>query len=130
MRAGSADISLVVAGTRCRINFYRTIRGLAMATRLLASSVGDLRACNLLPDLRRLVAAPTGLVSLFGPTGSGKSTTLAALIEEVNASRAQNIITLESPLEYVYTKPPLLHPAAGDTHSFAEFRAGDRRCPA
>jgi twitching motility protein PilT len=100
---GSADISLVVAGTRCRINFYRTIRGLAMATRLLASSVGDLRACNLLPDLRRLVAAPTGLVIVSGPTGSGKSTTLAALIEEVNASRAQNIITLESPLEYVYT---------------------------
>ena len=100
---GSADISLVVAGTRCRINFYRTIRGLAMATRLLASSVGDLRACNLHPDLRRLVAAPTGLVIVSGPTGSGKSTTLAALIEEVNAARAQNIITLESPLEYVYT---------------------------
>jgi twitching motility protein PilT len=100
---GSADISLVVAGTRCRINFYRTIRGLAMATRLLASAVGDLRACNLHPDLRRLVAAPTGLVIVSGPTGSGKSTTLAALIEEVNTSRAQNIITLESPLEYVYT---------------------------
>jgi twitching motility protein PilT len=100
---GSADISLVVAGTRCRINFYRTIRGLAMATRLLPSSVGDLRASNLHPDLRRLVAAPTGLVIVSGPTGSGKSTTLAALIEEVNAARAQNIITLESPLEYVYT---------------------------
>src|SRR5271170_804522 len=100
---GSADISLVVAGTRCRINFYRTIRGLAMATRLLASSVGDLRACNLHPDLRRLVAAPTGLVIVSGPTGSGKSTTLAALIEEANVARAQNIITLESPLEYVYT---------------------------
>jgi twitching motility protein PilT len=100
---GSADISLVVAGTRCRINFYRTIRGLAMATRLLTSSVGDLRACNLHPDLRRLVATPTGLVIVSGPTGSGKSTTLAALIEEVNIARAQNIITLESPLEYVYT---------------------------
>ena len=100
---GSADISLVVAGTRCRINFYKTIRGLAMAVRLLASSVGDLRACNLHPDLRRLVAAPTGLVMVSGPTGCGKSTTLAALLEEVNASRAQNIITLESPLEYVFT---------------------------
>ena len=100
---GSADISLVVAGTRCRINFYRTIRGLAMATRLLVSSVGDLRACNLHPDLRRLVSVPTGLVIVSGPTGCGKSTTLAALLEEVNTSRAQNIITLESPLEYVYT---------------------------
>lgn len=100
---GSADISLVVAGIRCRINFYRTIRGLAVAVRLLAPAVGDLRACNLHPELRRLVAAPTGLVIVSGPTGSGKSTTLAALIEEVNASRAQNIITLESPLEYVYS---------------------------
>jgi twitching motility protein PilT len=100
---GSADISLVVAGTRCRINFYRTIRGLAMATRLLSSAVGDLRACNLHPDLRRLVSAPTGLVIVSGPTGCGKSTTLAALLEEVNLARAQNIITLESPLEYVYT---------------------------
>ena len=100
---GSADISLVVAGTRCRINFYRTIRGLALATRLLVSSVGDLRSCNLHPDLRRLVSVPTGLVIVSGPTGSGKSTTLAALLEEVNLARAQNIITLESPLEYVYT---------------------------
>jgi twitching motility protein PilT len=100
---GSADISVVVAGTRCRINLYRTIRGLAMATRLLVSSVGDLRSCNLHPDLRRLVSVPTGLVIVSGPTGSGNSTTLAALLEEVNISRAQNIITLESPLEYVYT---------------------------
>ena len=100
---GSADVSLVIAGTRCRINVYRTIRGLALAVRLLAPSVGDLRACNLHPELRRLVAAPTGLVIVSGPTGCGKSTTLAALLEEVNGSRAHNIITLESPLEYVFT---------------------------
>jgi len=100
---GSADVSVVVGGTRCRINVYKTIRGLAIAVRLLSPSVGDLRACNLHPELRRLVAAPTGLVIVSGPTGCGKSTTLAALLEEVNGSRAQNIITLESPLEYVFT---------------------------
>src|SRR6185312_10376220 len=100
---GSADVSVVVGGTRCRINVYKTIRGLALAVRLLSSSVGDLHACNLHPELRRLVAAPTGLVIVSGPTGCGKSTTLAALLEEVNGSRAQNIITLESPLEYVFT---------------------------
>ncbi len=99
---GSADVSVVVGGTRCRINAYKTIRGLALAVRLLSPSVGDLRACNLHPDLRRLIAAPTGLVIVSGPTGSGKSTTLAALLEEVNGSRAHNIITLESPLEYVF----------------------------
>jgi twitching motility protein PilT len=99
---GSADVSIVVGGTRCRINAFKTIRGLALAVRLLSSSVGDLRACNLHPELRRLITAPTGLVIVSGPTGCGKSTTLAALLEEVNGSRAQNIITLESPLEYVF----------------------------
>ena len=100
---GSADISLEVAGTRCRINFFRTIRGVALAVRLLAPSIKDLRSCNLHPDLRRLTEPTTGLVVISGPTGSGKSTTLAALIEEINATQARNIITLESPLEYVHT---------------------------
>jgi twitching motility protein PilT len=100
---GSADVSLEVAGTRCRVNFFRTIRGIALAVRLLSPSIRDLRSCNLHPDLRRLVEPTTGLVIISGPTGSGKSTTLAALIEEINATRSRNIITLESPLEYVYT---------------------------
>jgi twitching motility protein PilT len=100
---GSADVSLAVSGIRCRINVYRTIRGLAIAIRLLTPSVNGLRACNLHPDLRKLVDATTGLVVVSGPTGSGKSTTLAALIEEVNTARARNIITLESPLEYVFS---------------------------
>ena len=100
---GSADISVQVAGTRCRVNLFRTIRGIAFAVRLLAPSIRDLRSCNLHPDLRRLTEPTTGLVVISGPTGSGKSTTLAALIEEINATQARNIITLESPLEYVYT---------------------------
>jgi twitching motility protein PilT len=100
---GSADISMPVGGVRCRINVYRTIRGVAIALRLLTPSISGLRACNLHPDLRKLVDATTGLVVISGPTGSGKSTTLAALIEEVNTSRARNIITLESPLEYVFS---------------------------
>src|SRR5882757_11584202 len=99
---GSADISMAIGGVRCRINVYRTIRGLAIAVRLLSPAVSGLRACNLHPDLRRLVDATTGLIVVSGPTGSGKSTTLAALVEEVNTSRARNIITLESPLEYVF----------------------------
>jgi twitching motility protein PilT len=99
---GSADVSVSIAQLRCRINLYQTVRGIAMAIRLLAPSVKDLRACNLHSDLRRLIEAQTGLVIICGPTGSGKSTTLAALIEEINGSRARNILTLESPLEYVY----------------------------
>jgi twitching motility protein PilT len=100
---GSADVSLVASGMRCRVSLYRTIRGIAMAVRLLAPSVNDLRSCNLHPDLRKLIEATAGLAVISGPTGSGKSTTLAALIEELNTSRPRNIITLESPLEYVFT---------------------------
>jgi twitching motility protein PilT len=98
---GSADISLTISGSRCRASFFRTVRGIAIAIRLLAPSVKDLSACNLHPDFRKLIDAATGLVIISGPTGSGKSTTLAALIEEINASRAHNIVTLESPLEYI-----------------------------
>ena len=98
---GSADISVAIAGTRCRASFFQTVRGIAVAIRLLAPSVKDLRACNLHPDLRRLIEASTGLAIVSGPTGSGKSTTLAALIEEINDSKARHIVTLESPLEYL-----------------------------
>jgi twitching motility protein PilT len=100
---GSADVSVEVAGTRCRINAFRTVRGIALAVRLLAPAISDLRSCNLHPDLRRLIEPTSGLVVISGPTGSGKSTTLAALIEEINATQARNIVTLESPLEYMHT---------------------------
>jgi twitching motility protein PilT len=99
---GSADVSIRIAGAQCRINVFRTVRGIAMAVRLLTSSVDSLRACNLHPDLRKLIDARTGLIVVSGPKGSGKSTTLAALIGELNASCARNIITIESPLEYLF----------------------------
>jgi twitching motility protein PilT len=100
---GSADVSMAVGGIRCRINVYRTMRGIAIAVRLLTPAVSGLRACNLHPDLSRLIDATTGLIVVSGPTGSGKSTTLAALIEEINTGRARNIISRESPLEYVFS---------------------------
>jgi twitching motility protein PilT len=103
LERGSADVSVAIAGLRCRVNLYRTVRGIAIAIRLLTPAVNGLRACNLHPDLRQLTEASTGLVVISGPTGSGKSTTLAALIEEINTSRARHIITLESPLEYVFS---------------------------
>ncbi|HMK84925.1 MAG TPA: ATPase, T2SS/T4P/T4SS family [Steroidobacteraceae bacterium] len=99
---GSADISEAVGGMRLRANFYQTVRGIAIAIRLLAPAVKDLRACNLHRDFRRFTEALSGLVLIAGPTGSGKSTTLAALIEEINSTRARNIITLESPIEYLF----------------------------
>jgi twitching motility protein PilT len=100
---GSADLSRTVAGVRCRINLFQTVRGIAMAIRLLSSFQNNLRACNLHPELKRLTEPTTGLILLSGPTGSGKSTTLAALIEEINTSSARNIIAVESPIEFIFT---------------------------
>jgi twitching motility protein PilT len=100
---GSADLSRTIAGVRCRINIFQTVRGVALAVRLLSSFQNNLRACNLHPDLKRLIDVTTGLVVVSGPTGSGKSTTLAALVEEINASSARNVIALESPIEFLFT---------------------------
>jgi twitching motility protein PilT len=100
---GSADLSRTLAGVRCRINVFQTIRGIAMAIRLLSSFQNNLRACNLHPELKRLTDVTTGLIVLSGPTGSGKSTTLAALIEEINSSSARHIISIESPIEFLFT---------------------------
>jgi twitching motility protein PilT len=102
-KQGSADHSTTYDGIRCRVNVYRTVRGTGLAIRLLATTIKDLRNCNLHPDLADLVEARTGLVIVSGPTGSGKSTTLAALIEEINARRARHVIALDSPIEYLYS---------------------------
>jgi twitching motility protein PilT len=100
---GSADLSRTIAGVRCRLNIFQTIRGVAMAVRLLSSFQNNLRSCNLHPELKKLSEASTGLLVISGPTGSGKSTTLAALVEEINTSSARNIIAIESPIEYIFT---------------------------
>jgi twitching motility protein PilT len=100
---GSADLSRVLAGQRCRLNVFRTSRGVAFAIRLLTSSNATLKSLNLHPDLVRLVRPTHGLVLVCGPTGAGKSSTLAALLQEINLSEARHLITVESPVEYALT---------------------------
>jgi twitching motility protein PilT len=98
---GSADLARVVAGVRCRINVLQTARGVGFAVRLLAPFSATLKKLNLHPSLRKLIERQHGLVLVCGPTGSGKSTTLAALLQEVNLSESRHIVTIESPIEYV-----------------------------
>ncbi len=100
---GSADLSRVVGGQRCRINVLRTSRGVGFAIRLLSSSQATLRSLNLHPDLARLVRPTHGLVLVCGPTGAGKTSTLAALLQEVNLHEPRHIITIEAPVEYSLT---------------------------
>jgi twitching motility protein PilT len=98
----SYDLSRTIQGVRCRINILQTMRGVGFAVRLLASFQASLETLNLHPDLKKLVTSTHGLVLMSGPTGSGKSSTLAALLQEINLTDARHIVTVESPIEYTF----------------------------
>ena len=98
----SYDLSKTVRGVRCRINVLQSSRGVGMAIRLLAAFQATVEKLNLLPDLKKLVKNNHGLILICGPTGSGKSSTLAALIQEINLSETRHIVTVESPIEYTF----------------------------
>lgn len=98
----SADVGRELAGVRCRINAAATSRGWGLAVRLLARQPLGLAALNLLPDLGRLVEHTHGLVIVSGPTGCGKSSTLAGLVHEINRRRTCHVLTLEQPVEALH----------------------------
>jgi twitching motility protein PilT len=98
----SFDLSRNMDGIRCRVNIMQTSRGVGMAVRLLMGFTATVDKLNLHPDIRKLIANNNGLVLISGPTGSGKSSTMAALIQEVNLSETRHVVTIESPIEYVF----------------------------
>jgi twitching motility protein PilT len=98
----SFDLSRTIRGVRCRINILHTSRGVGLAIRLLSPFQATLEKLNLHPDLRKLVKNTHGLILVSGPTGCGKSSTLAALIQEINLTETRHIVTVESPIEYSF----------------------------
>jgi twitching motility protein PilT len=98
----SMDLSRKMEGVRCRINVFHTSRGIGFAIRLLPASSPTIESLNLLPDLKNLVTHPHGLILISGPTGCGKSTTLAALIQTINLTEARHIVTIENPIEFTF----------------------------
>jgi len=98
-----SDSSYRIEGLgRFRINLHRE-RGRAAAIRALPQKVPTLRELNLPPSVETLAHLPRGLVLIGGPAGSGKSTTLAALIDDINRREARHIVTIEDPIEYEHT---------------------------
>ena len=96
-----ADASFRIAGVgRFRINLHRERGRAAAAVRLLPTRVPRLASLNLPQSVELLAQLPRGLVLVGGPTGSGKTTTLAALVEEINRRDARHIVTIEDPIEY------------------------------
>lgn len=102
-RTGQVDFSYVLQNIcRCRVNVFRQRRSWAGAVRLLSSEIPTLTDLNLPQLLGTLALRPRGLVLLTGPTGSGKSSTLAAMVDVINRERRCHVITLEDPIEYLY----------------------------
>ncbi|HJW96187.1 MAG TPA: PilT/PilU family type 4a pilus ATPase [Thermoanaerobaculia bacterium] len=97
---GAADLSLRATGMRFRINVHRQRGTFAASVRALPTTVPTLAQLELPQSLAELMKPTRGLVLVCGPTGSGKTTTLAALIGEINRSSARHIITIEDPIEY------------------------------
>jgi len=97
------DTAVTLGGLRFRANFYKTIAGPACVCRRVESKIPDMEQFSLPPALYDVVDMHKGLVLVTGPTGSGKSTTLAAIVNEINKTRNANIITVEDPVEFIHT---------------------------
>ena len=99
----SVDLSYQVEGLgRFRVNVFRQMYGISAAIRYVRSAIESLEELNLPSELTWLTGQENGLVLFTGPTGSGKSTTMAAIIEQMNKNRQLHILTLEAPIEFLF----------------------------
>jgi twitching motility protein PilT len=104
------DISYEQSGTRFRVNISRVIHGLTISMRTIPSIIPEPESIWLQKHLLDLTIAEKWIVLITGPTGSGKSTSMAAMIEHINRNSQRHIITLEDPVEFIYeNKKSLIH---------------------
>jgi twitching motility protein PilT len=123
VEAGELDIAYTGGGSRFRVNGYRQRGTYAFVFRRIPSEAPTLEQLAMPAGVRRLVAGHHGLILVTGPTGSGKSTTLAGMIDEINRTREQHVVTIEDPIEVLHTdqKCSVSQREVGlDTRSFSE----------
>ncbi len=119
----SVDIAHSVGHVRLRINIFSTLRGLSLAIRILPGSIPTIQGLNLHPSLHDIAPVTSGLVIVCGSTGVGKTTTIAAIVNDINTSRQAHVITLENPIEYRFqSKKSFIQQRELGTHmpSFAQ----------
>lgn len=131
---GAADLSYSLPGrARFRVNVFRQRGTYAIVMRVIASRIPTLAELNLPVALGEVAALKNGIVLVTGPTGSGKSTTLAAIIDRINETRAEHILTIEDPIEFLHPhKKATVHQRElhRDTPTFAlALRAALRQAP-
>ena len=103
-KEGDLDVSYGVPQVaRFRINIYQTHSGISASIRLIPDNVSDLNALGFSDSISDMIESRSGLLLVTGPTNSGKTTTLAAMIDHINTNYSRHIITLEDPIEYIHT---------------------------
>lgn len=122
-RKNEMDLALSVAKLgRFRINLFRQRGTTGIAVRAVNTTVPSFEELTLPPVIKKLAHEFRGLIVITGTTGSGKSTTLAAMVEEMNSTRPVNILTVEDPIEYIYRDKKSIisqREVGGDTETFA-----------
>jgi len=117
------DMSYGVSGVgRFRVNVYKNRGTYAAAFRTVVSTIPTFESLGLSDVVKSITGRPRGLILVTGPTGSGKSTTLAAMIDHINETRSEHILTIEDPIEFVHkSKKSVIHQRelGQDTRSFA-----------
>jgi twitching motility protein PilT len=102
-RVGDLDIAYEVPGcARFRTNIYKQTKGLGIVLRNIPTKIQTIEELGLPPGVKRFIHASRGFVLVTGPTGSGKTTTLASIIDEINRQRRAHIVTIEEPIEFVH----------------------------